>query len=156
MEAFFLQKRFLLLNIKPDLALKEENFDLKQEIQRKDELLRKHFDKIDAWRNLLQLQDGGSIPARPPGADQRLMGPQSGGPSGQPGMPPGPGGPMMGLPPNQGPMMQQIPVQQPMQNPQMFGMQQSPLRPNFNQGPLDYLMKTTNNIDQVGMNDGRR
>lgn len=40
-------------------------------------------------------------------------------------------------------------------NPQMF-MQQSPLRPNFNQGPLDYLLKTTNNIDSVGLGDGRR
>lgn len=146
MEAFFLQKRFLLLNMKPDLMLKEENFDLRQEIQRKDELLRKHFDKIDTWKHLLQLQDQPGAP-RPPVPDTK----------GQlgPGFPPGATGPMMGVAGQPGQMMQHIPVQQPMQNPQMY-MQQSSLRPNYNQGPLDYLMKTANNIDQVGMNDGRR
>lgn len=62
-EVFFLQKRFLVLNMNPELLLKEENSDLRHEIARKDELLRKHFDKIDAWKQLLQLQDQ---PARPP------------------------------------------------------------------------------------------
>lgn len=150
MEAFFLQKRFLLLNMKPDLMLKEENFDLRQEIQRKDELLRKHFDKIDTWKHLLQLQDQpGGPPRQPPPDAKGIMGPQAG-----QAFPPNTPGAMMGLA-NQPPMMQQIPVQQPMQNPQMF-MQQSPLRANYNQNPLDYLMKTANNIDQVGINDGRR
>lgn len=151
MEAFFLQKRFLLLNMKPDLIVKEENLDLKQEILRKDELLRKHFDKIDAWKHLLQLQDQpGGPPRQPPPDNKGLLGPQIG--QGQ-AFPPGTPGSMMNL--SQPPMMQQIPVQQPMQNPQMF-MQQSPLRSNYSQGPLDYLMKTANNIDQVGINDGRR
>lgn len=150
MEAFFLQKRFFLLNMKPDLMLKEENFDLRQEIQRKDELLRKHFDKIDSWKHLLLLQDQQGIMPRPPAPENRGL---IGGPQGGQSIPPGGPGPMMI--PNQSQMMQQIPVQQPIQNPQMF-MQQSPLRPNYSQGPLDYLMKTASNIDTVGIGDGRR
>lgn len=151
METFFLQKRVLLLNTKPDLMLKEENFDLRQEIQRKDELLRKHFEKIDTWKHLLQLQDQSGGPARVPSGVAGVT--QPGLPTGvAQGQPPPGAAPMMGMAPNQPPM---IPVQQPMQNPQMF-MQQSQLRPNYSQGPLDYLMKTANNIDQVGINDGRR
>lgn len=57
MEAFFLQKRFLLSSLKPDLLLKEENFDLKQEIARKDDLIRKHYDKIETWKSLLSDQN---------------------------------------------------------------------------------------------------
>uniref|UniRef100_A0A1L8DHV8 Mediator of RNA polymerase II transcription subunit 28 n=1 Tax=Nyssomyia neivai TaxID=330878 RepID=A0A1L8DHV8_9DIPT len=56
MEAFFLQKRFLLSVLKPELVLKEENLDLRYEIQRKDELIRKHYDKIDQWKSLLMDQ----------------------------------------------------------------------------------------------------
>lgn len=53
MEAFFLQKRFLLSALKPELLLKEENHDLKFEINRKEELIKKHYDKIDKWKALL-------------------------------------------------------------------------------------------------------
>lgn len=56
MEAFFLQKRFLLSALKPELLLKEENLDLKHEITRKEELIRKHYEKIDEWKGLLQDQ----------------------------------------------------------------------------------------------------
>lgn len=56
MEAFFLQKRFLLSALKPELILKEENGDLKNEITRKEELIRKHYEKIDEWKGLLQDQ----------------------------------------------------------------------------------------------------
>lgn len=56
MEAFFLQKRFLLSALKPELLLKEENLDLKHEITRKEELIRKHYEKIDEWKSLLQDQ----------------------------------------------------------------------------------------------------
>uniref|UniRef100_A0A1B0CKM4 Mediator of RNA polymerase II transcription subunit 28 n=1 Tax=Lutzomyia longipalpis TaxID=7200 RepID=A0A1B0CKM4_LUTLO len=56
MEAFFLQKRFLLSVLKPELVLKEENLDLRYEIQRKDELIRKHYEKIDQWKSLLMDQ----------------------------------------------------------------------------------------------------
>ncbi|CAG4981540.1 unnamed protein product [Colias eurytheme] len=53
MEAFFLQKRFLLSAMKPELLVKEDNNELKCELQRKDELLRRHYDKISQWLNLL-------------------------------------------------------------------------------------------------------
>lgn len=53
METFFIQKRFLLSSLKPELLLKEENVDLRHEISRKDELIRKHFEKIERWKQLL-------------------------------------------------------------------------------------------------------
>ncbi|XP_046975245.1 probable lysine-specific demethylase 4B [Vanessa cardui] len=53
MEAFFLQKRFLLSAMKPELLVKEDNNELKCELQRKEELLRRHYDKISQWQNLL-------------------------------------------------------------------------------------------------------
>ena len=53
MEAFFLQKRFLLSSLKPELLLKEENLDLRHEISRKDELIKKHYEKVEQWKNLL-------------------------------------------------------------------------------------------------------
>lgn len=186
-EVFFLQKRFIVLNTSPELLLKEENSELRHEIQRKDDLLRKHFEKLDAWRQLLHAQDQ-QTPQRPGVGPGGVVGPQGvGGPSGMPvgvggpgggpgiGMPgippgmspqqqqgPGPGNPMMmgGAGPQQGMMGVPGPVPVghpggPPPNPQMF-MQQNQMRPNFNQGPLDYLLKTTNNIDSVGLGDGRR
>lgn len=56
MEAFFIQKRFLLSALKPELVLKEENSDLRNEINRKDELIRKHYERIDYWKNTLSDQ----------------------------------------------------------------------------------------------------
>ncbi|KAH9630601.1 hypothetical protein HF086_016105 [Spodoptera exigua] len=53
MEAFFLQKRFLLSAMRPELLVKEDNNELKCELQRKEELLRRHYDKISQWQNLL-------------------------------------------------------------------------------------------------------
>jgi mediator of RNA polymerase II transcription subunit 28 len=52
-EAFFLQKRFLLSALKPEFLLKEENSELKLEITRKEELIRKHYDKIETWKSML-------------------------------------------------------------------------------------------------------
>lgn len=53
MEAFFIQKRFLLSALRPELVLKEENFDLRFEITRKDDLIKKHYDRIENWRLML-------------------------------------------------------------------------------------------------------
>lgn len=174
MEAFFLQKRFLLSALKPDLLLKEENFDLKQEIARKDELIRKHYEKIESWKTLLSDQQNYNKPIQslPPEMRGNLAG----------------GGPGMGMgmsmqnsmqvqqmqqaQQQQMQMLQAQQMQQQMQsmpigaNPQLFpqpgggrgvgaggpGFQQSP---NL-QGPLAYLEKTASNIDLVGMGDGRR
>lgn len=172
MEAFFLQKRFLLSALKPDLLLKEENFDLKQEIARKDELIRKHYEKIESWRNLLSDQQNFNKPiqALPPEMRGNLAG-------GAPGPVMISGG--MGMPMQNSILAQQIQAQQQMH--QMHQMQQQmPMGansqqfsqpgggrvtasggPNFQQspnlqGPLAYLEKTASNIDLVGMGDGRR
>lgn len=66
MEAFFIQKRFLLSALKPELVLKEENFDLRYEMTRKDDLIRRHYEKIEQWKNLLTdlQQQGGAASDR--------------------------------------------------------------------------------------------
>ncbi|XP_055636609.1 mediator of RNA polymerase II transcription subunit 28 [Toxorhynchites rutilus septentrionalis] len=178
MEAFFLQKRFLLSALKPDLLLKEENFDLKQEIARKDELIRKHYEKIESWKNLLSDQQNYNKPiqALPPEMRGNLVGGASGA---QSMMPAG-----MGMSMQNSMQVQQMQAQQQMQLLQAQQMQQQmqslPIgansqhysqpgggrgvgtggpgfqqNPNL-QGPLAYLEKTASNIDLVGMGDGRR
>lgn len=144
METFFLQKRFLLSSSKPELLLKEENVDLRHEITRKDDLIKKHLQKIGKWKEYLA--DISAVPQRPP-------------------IPPGAHLPTPGaIPPvrtesppllagyRHGPqaMMQQ----QMMPNPGMsMGPQGMGPRPGFPlQGPmggnpLAFLEKTTNNID---------
>ncbi|KAJ8685125.1 hypothetical protein QAD02_020918 [Eretmocerus hayati] len=57
-EAFFLQKRFLLTALKPELIIKEEIADLKAEMLRKEDLVKKHNDKIYIWQNLLAEMHG--------------------------------------------------------------------------------------------------
>ncbi|CAG5057123.1 unnamed protein product [Parnassius apollo] len=61
MEAFFLQKRFLLSAMKPELLVKEDNNELKCELQRKDELLRRHYDKVSQWHSLLADLQGHTV-----------------------------------------------------------------------------------------------
>lgn len=53
MEAFFLQKRFLLSALKPEMVVKEDITELKLELSRKEELLKKHYEKIAVWQGLL-------------------------------------------------------------------------------------------------------
>lgn len=53
MEAFFIQKRFLLSVLKPQMMLKEENADLRFEITRKDDIIKKHYDRIELYKNML-------------------------------------------------------------------------------------------------------
>ena len=57
-EAFFLQKRFLLSALKPELIIKEDITDLKVELLRKEELIKKHYEKILIWQNLLAEMHG--------------------------------------------------------------------------------------------------
>uniref|UniRef100_U5EP56 Mediator of RNA polymerase II transcription subunit 28 n=1 Tax=Corethrella appendiculata TaxID=1370023 RepID=U5EP56_9DIPT len=168
MEAFFLQKRFLLSALKPDLLLKEENFDLRQEISRKDELIRKHYDKIETWKALLADQ-------QQPGYNKSMQGA-----AGSTGMPTdlrsalttGPPGGPMNMPGLNNPMQNPIQHQQHMQQQQMMQAQQMQQQippmpvgnqqmfmqtpgprgafnqsPNVLQGPLHYLEKTTSNIE---------
>lgn len=56
LDVFFLQKRFLLCTLKPELLLTEENNDLKLELIRKEELIKKHSDKLESWKKLLSEQ----------------------------------------------------------------------------------------------------
>lgn len=53
MEAFFLQKRFLLSALKPEMNVKEDISELRLELARKEELLKRHYEKIAVWQNLL-------------------------------------------------------------------------------------------------------
>ncbi|XP_011140830.1 mediator of RNA polymerase II transcription subunit 28 isoform X2 [Harpegnathos saltator] len=80
MEAFFLQKRFLLSALKPELVVKEDINDLKLELGRKDELIKRHYDKIAVWQSLLaDLQGWAKSPAQGPPAPNGLStGAQSG------------------------------------------------------------------------------
>ncbi|XP_039949754.1 mediator of RNA polymerase II transcription subunit 28 [Bactrocera neohumeralis] len=53
MEAFFLQKRFLVSTLKPDMLIKDENQDLRNEIARKEQLLNKHYSRLEEWKACL-------------------------------------------------------------------------------------------------------
>ncbi|XP_018562532.1 mediator of RNA polymerase II transcription subunit 28 isoform X2 [Anoplophora glabripennis] len=65
MEAFFLQKRFLLSALKPEMNVKEDINELRLELARKEELLKRHYEKIAVWQNLLaDLQSYSKSPAQ--------------------------------------------------------------------------------------------
>lgn len=144
METFFLQKRFLLSSSKPELLLKEENVDLRHEIARKDELIKKHVQKIGKWKEYLA--DITAVPR--PGMPQEPHAPT------QPGLPEPPIAGQRLRPPQH--MMQQQPMG-PVPNPGMFGMPRQgfppqgpmgvPAMQNMGGNPLAFLEKTTNNID---------
>lgn len=53
MECFFLQKRLLLSVEKPDLIINEDISELRSEIQRKDLILQKYYEKLRLWQNSL-------------------------------------------------------------------------------------------------------
>ncbi|XP_013106087.1 mediator of RNA polymerase II transcription subunit 28 [Stomoxys calcitrans] len=144
MEAFFLQKRFLVSTLKPDQLIKDENQDLRIEIQRKETLLNKHYSRLEEWKGCLSdIQQNPAILNRPVGpggiaaglgdvAAGGLPGPSGssgpmggmGGPQQRPGMIPNmPGGAMGQL----GQMNQGGP-QQHLQNQKMLQAQQMQLR----------------------------
>lgn len=132
LENFFLSKRFLIHNHKPEYILKEDTAELRAELVRKDELIRKHYDKLGQWQNMLADVQGvgpgqgqGPAPTRGPGGGQvgppvGLVGP--GGPTPHGGFVPGNN--YSGLGGSAGP-----------QGPQ----------PSL-QGPLAYLERTTSSI----------
>lgn len=69
MEAFFLQKRFLLSALKPEIGVKEDISDLRLELNRKEDLIKRHYDKIAVWQSLLaDLQGWAKSPAQGPPA----------------------------------------------------------------------------------------
>lgn len=83
-ETFFLQKRLLIHNHKPEMILREDSLELKQELIKKDEIIRRHGEKLAQWKNLLQDM-------------------QQGQQAGQPGQPTAPQGPPAGAAPQQQP-----------------------------------------------------
>ncbi|KAG5684532.1 hypothetical protein PVAND_013760 [Polypedilum vanderplanki] len=146
MECFFLQKRFQLSVLKPELLLKEENIDLRHEIARKDELLKKHAGKIAKWKEILN--DNSPAATIPPNSQ----------------MPPNPQ-----MPQQNQPQQQMVPGGSiPPQIPQMhhpgsmqpgFGVSHAIQRPPFGHmnmpsaNPLAFLEKTTNNIMEPRMSE---
>ncbi|VEN48522.1 unnamed protein product [Callosobruchus maculatus] len=119
MEAFFLQKRFLLSALKPEMNVKEDISELRLELARKEELLKRHYDKIAIWQNLLaDLQSYSKSPAQgsatpsagsvPPSPLQNIPGNQT------------PNQMMQGM----SPVMQQQLQQQQLQQQQQMQMQQ--------------------------------
>lgn len=164
LETFFLGKRFLIYNHKPEYILKEDTNDLKAELVRKDELIRKHYEKLGQWQNMLadvQVQSSGSggtaaaaggTQARgqtgPPGALPTVgpsdrSGPQAGPLGAGPTSIPGPGGPT----PHGGFVPGNNYSRMPGQPPQMFGGPGGQQGGQQNlQGPLAYLERTTSNI----------
>lgn len=88
MEAFFIQKRFLLSALRPELVLKEENLDLRMEIQRKDELIKKHYERIENWKKTLSENQHAMTQNAPlPGSTGTLhCGPVMTGPTNMPGI----------------------------------------------------------------------
>lgn len=138
MEAFFLQKRFLLSALKPEMNVKEDISELRLELARKEELLKRHYDKIAVWQNLLaDLQGYAKSPAQgsaTPGTSAPI---NNGNPVSQSPMPSIPGNQtpnqiIPGIPPamqqqlqqQQMQQIQQQQMQQQMQQQQMQQMQQ--------------------------------
>ena len=52
--------RFLLYSHKPEMILKEDSDEMKRELLRKDELIKKHYEKLGDWQSLLQDMQGSS------------------------------------------------------------------------------------------------
>ncbi|XP_030375958.1 mediator of RNA polymerase II transcription subunit 28 [Scaptodrosophila lebanonensis] len=105
MEAFFLQKRFLVSTLKPYMLIKDENQDLSIEIQRKDALLQKHYNRLEEWKACLSdIQQGVHNRPTPP----MMPGPSMSGPP----MPPRMMQPVSQLPPGQQHLLQAQQMQQ--------------------------------------------
>ncbi|TGZ37825.1 Mediator of RNA polymerase II transcription subunit 28 [Temnothorax longispinosus] len=141
MEAFFLQKRFLLSALKPELCVKEEIQDLRSELARKEDLIRRHNEKIAVWQNMLSdLQGWAQSPAQGPAPSGNInvtLQVQQGS-----GGPPTSGLQGVGVPVSQqGMFMAQGGVGGRATGFPVGGMGSSAL-----QGPLAYLEKTTSNI----------
>lgn len=53
MEGYFLKKRLEIGSQKPELVIKDDASELKYELYRKDELLKKNYEKINYWQSIL-------------------------------------------------------------------------------------------------------
>ena len=82
LETFFLQKRFMIYNHKPEMILREDTTELKAELVRKDGLIRKHYDKLSKWKEMLADAQAQPQSLQPAGAG-RGPGERPTGPGGQ-------------------------------------------------------------------------
>lgn len=57
LETFFLQKRLLIHSHRPECILREDSNELRQELVKKDELIRSHYEKLAQWQAMLQEMD---------------------------------------------------------------------------------------------------
>lgn len=53
MECYFLKKRLEIAKEKPELIVKDDTNELRSELVRKDELLKKNFEKMNYWLSIL-------------------------------------------------------------------------------------------------------
>lgn len=139
LEAFFLQKRFLLSALKPESVVKEDINDLRAELNRKDELIKRHYEKISAWQTLLadlQVQSWAKSPAQGSSGT-----PISGTPTGAPNSSPNISQPQ-GLTPS---MQQQIQQQQQQQQ----HLQQQQMQQQMQQQQIHHHMQ-----QQIGPGGG--
>ena len=135
LETFFLQKRFMIYNHKPEMILKEDTGELKVELGRKDELIRKHYEKLGKWKEMLA-----EAQMNPQNQAPRPHVPVPGAAPGSGQVMPGPGG--------QTPHGSFVPGNN---YPRMPGPRGGGLQQNL-QGPLAYLERTTSNIGGNMMN----
>ena len=139
-ETFFIQKRFLVYAHKPELILREDSSELRAELQRKDELIRRHYEKMAHWQALLQDMKEQQQPPQPQNAPGLQPGAKM-----QPGspLPPQPGQ----VPVPQGPAVQGSGVQGPAGPGFVQGQaNQYRMNPTTAQTPLAFLEKTTTTI----------
>ena len=66
LETYFLQKRLALHQHKPEMILREESLEMRQELQRKDVLIRNHHEKLDKWKEQLAAAQDSPRTPRPP------------------------------------------------------------------------------------------
>ena len=167
MECFFLQKRLYLASNNPEQLIHEEISDLRMEISRKDQVIKRLDEKIKVWKGILYDEQPSPVPGGQPPIMQMgphppmhpiqhpPMGPHMGGPPDQMMMMRGPHPPpgMRGPPPPGSmamtrPMMSRGPVPpEHMMPPQIqAGTPQPNVSSQPQQSPLAFLERTTSNI----------
>lgn len=148
-ECFFIRKRAIFSDQKPEFALSEEINELKSEIARKDNLLNNYHEKLNNWSNIVndalsgRLVDSTNQMVPPQRTPVRMPGTNITSPMNPSHM--------------QHPMIRSQSVGSPVP---MVGSGQHPFNPMANsmqnsaaQTPLAYLEQT---MQHIGMNDNRR
>jgi len=132
LDKFFLQKRQLLNIHKPEQVIKEDIEGLKGELMRKDQLIQKHFEKLQQWQIVLARTQG--VPGTPTTSSGPTM-------QGMQGLPQGALPSQQGIPQASGQSQPSTPTGGP-------GMMQGGITGAgpYQQGPLAFLEQTTSSI----------